>query len=64
MTFQFESLQQLLTMDGHGFYVWTAVLVSMAVMLWLIVSPLLDSRRALKDVARDIARAGNSEEET
>ena len=39
MTFQFESLQQLLTMDGHGFYVWTAVLVSMAVMLWLIVSP-------------------------
>ena len=64
MTFQFESLQQLLTMDGHGFYVWTAVLVSMAVMLWLIVSPLLDRRRALKDVARDIARAGNSKEET
>ena len=64
MTFQFESLQQLLTMDGHGFYVWTAVLVSMAVMLWLIVSPLLDSRRALKEVARDIARAGNSKEET
>ncbi|MEZ7860629.1 MAG: heme exporter protein D [Oceanospirillaceae bacterium] len=64
MTFQFESLQQLLTMDGHGFYVWTAVLVSMAVMLWLIVSPLLDSRRALKDVARDIARAANSKEET
>lgn len=64
MTFQFESLQQLLTMDGHGSYVWTAVLVSMAVMLWLIVSPLLDSRRALKDVARDIARAANSKEET
>ena len=64
MTFQFESLQQLLTMDGHGFYVWTAVLVSMAVMLWLIVSPLLDSRRALKDVARDIARVANSKEET
>jgi heme exporter protein D len=64
MTFQFESLQQLLTMDGHGFYVWTAVLVSMAVMLWLIVSPLLDSRRALKEVARDIARAANSKEET
>jgi heme exporter protein D len=64
MTFQFESLQQLLTMDGHGFYVWTAVLVSMAVMLWLIVSPLLDSRRALKDVASDIARAANSKEET
>ena len=64
MTFQFESLQQLLTMDGHGFYVWTAVLVSMAIMLWLIVSPLLDSRRALKDVARDIARAANSKEET
>ena len=64
MKFQFESLQQLLTMDGHGSYVWTAVLVSMAVMLWLIVTPLLDSRRALKDVARDIARVANSKEET
>ena len=63
MKFQFESLQQLFAMGGHGPYVWTAVLVSMAVMLWLIVRPLLDSKRALKDVERDIARAAHSTEE-
>ena len=64
MKFQFESLQQLFAMGGHGPYVWTAVLVSVAVMLWLIIRPLLDSKRALKDVARDIARAANSKVET
>jgi heme exporter protein D len=25
--FQFESLNQFVTMDGHGIYVWTAVIV-------------------------------------
>ena len=64
MKFQFESLQQLFAMGGHGPYVWTAVLVSVAVMLWLIIRPLLDSKRALRDVARDIARAANSKVET
>lgn len=64
MKFQFESLQQLFAMGGHGPYVWTAVLVSVAVMLWLIIRPLLDSKRALKDIARDIARAANSKVET
>lgn len=60
MNFQFENLQQLLAMDGHGAFVWTAVLVSLAVMLWLIIKPLADSKAAQKDVARDIARATNS----
>ena len=46
-------------MDGHGPFVWTAVLVSLAVMLWLIIKPLADSEAAQKDVARDIARATN-----
>ncbi len=59
MNFQFENLQQLLAMDGHGPFVWTAVLVSLAVMLWLIIKPLADSEAAQKDVARDIARATN-----
>ncbi len=60
MNFQFENLQQVLEMDGHGPYVWTAVLVSLAVMVWLVGKPLADSRAAQKDVARDIARATNS----
>lgn len=60
MKFQFESLEQLLAMDGHGPFVWTAVLVSVAVMLWLVIKPLAESRAALKDVASDIVRASNT----
>ncbi|MDG0971360.1 MAG: heme exporter protein CcmD [Porticoccaceae bacterium] len=57
MKFQFENITQLFVMDGHGVFVWTAVLVSLVVMLWLIVKPLADSRSALKDVSGDITRA-------
>jgi heme exporter protein CcmD len=60
MSFQFENLGQLLVMDGHGPFVWTAVLVSLAVMFWLIFKPLADSKAAQKNVARDIARLTNS----
>lgn len=61
MNFQFQSLEQLLAMDGHGPFVWTAVIVSVAVMLWLVIKPLAESRTALKEVTRDIARAANSQ---
>ena len=61
MNFQFQSLEQLLAMDGHGPFVWTAVIVSVAVMLWLVIKPLAESRTALKGVTRDIARAANSQ---
>ena len=61
MNFQFQSLEQLLAMDGHGPLVWTAVIVSVAVMLWLVIKPLAESRTALKEVTRDIARAANSQ---
>ena len=64
MKFQFESLQHMLAMGGHGPYVWTAVLVSLAVILWLVVRPLEDSKLALNDVVRDVTRASNSKEET
>jgi len=64
MKFQFESLQHMLAMGGHGLYVWTAVLVSLAVMLWLVVRPLEDSKLALKDVVRDVTRASNSKKKT
>ncbi|MDG2502770.1 MAG: heme exporter protein CcmD [Porticoccaceae bacterium] len=60
MNFQFENLQQLLAMEGHGPFVWTAVVVSLAVMIRLVTKPMADSKAAQKDVARDIARATNS----
>jgi heme exporter protein D len=52
----FSSFQDLLTMDGHGVYVWLAVIVSLVVLAWLVVAPLLSRRILLKDIARDILR--------
>lgn len=56
MQMYFASFQDLLTMDGHGIYVWSAVILSLLVMVWLIVVPLLSRRALLKDIARDILR--------
>ena len=60
MKFQFENLEQMFIMEGHGPYVWTAVLVTVAMMVWLIIKPLADRRAALKDVTADMARTAKS----
>ena len=56
MTMNFASFQDLLTMDGHGIYVWSAVIISLLVLGWLIVAPILSRRALLKEVSRDILR--------
>lgn len=56
MQFQFDSLQQMLEMAGHGQYVWTAVLVSLLVMAWLLIKPLQQHQDNLRDVAREYRR--------
>lgn len=56
MTMYFANFQDLLSMDGHGIYVWSAVIISLIVLVWLIVAPILTRRALLKEVARDIMR--------
>ncbi|MEZ5529982.1 MAG: heme exporter protein CcmD [Porticoccaceae bacterium] len=56
MMFRFESLQDFLQMSGHGPYVWSAYVISIAVMLWLVISPLRRRRRLLEDVERQLRR--------
>ena len=58
MTFQFNSLQDMWAMAGHGPYVWTAVLVSVAVLCWLLAKPIMQHRQALKSIARNLQRDG------
>ena len=58
MTFQFNSLQEMWAMAGHGPYVWTAVLVSIAVLCWLLVKPLMQRRQTLKAIAGQLQRDG------
>jgi len=56
MTMYFASFKDLLIMDGHGIYVWSAVIISLLVLGWLIVAPILSRRALLKEIARDILR--------
>ena len=43
-------------MAGHGIYVWTAVLVTLALIAWLIINPLLQRRHVIKEIAQDVSR--------
>lgn len=52
----FASYHDLLTMDGHGIYVWTAVLVTAVVLCGLLAAPIISRRTLLKEVSRDILR--------
>jgi heme exporter protein CcmD len=56
MKAQFDSLQQLWQMAGHGPYVWTAVLVSLAVLGWLLIRPVQQHRANLRAIVRQSQR--------
>ena len=55
MKFQFENLPDFIAMDGHGFYVWSAVIVAALISAWLIISPLISLRQVIKDIAQEVA---------
>ena len=56
MNFQFENLPDFIAMDGHGFYVWSAVIVAALISAWLIISPLIRLRQVIKDIAQEVAK--------
>ena len=41
----FDSVQQLIAMDGHGVYVWSAFIISLSVMVGLVVKPLCQKKQ-------------------
>jgi heme exporter protein D len=53
----FDSLHALLTMDGHGAYVWTAYGVTVAVIAATLFAPLRRSRRFLLQLRGEPKRA-------
>ena len=46
----FDSLQQLVLMDGHGIYVWSAFIISLTVMVGLVVKPLCQKKQEFKNI--------------
>jgi len=62
--FQFENIQEFIQMGGHGPYVWSAYVISLSVLIWLIISPIRRKTKLLKDIARqqqrDLAKQGTN----
>ncbi len=56
MIFQFDSIQQMILMDGHGAYVWTAVLVTLSAMSFLVLKPLISRRTVVQEIAIELER--------
>jgi len=54
--FQFESINDFIQMGGHGYYVWSAYLISLSVLIWLIVSPLQRKRKFMREMVRQQQR--------
>ncbi len=52
----FDSVHALLTMDGHGVYVWSAYLVTIAVIATTLLAPRYRHKRLLQQLAAELKR--------
>tara|TARA_Y100000992_G_scaffold76760_1_gene48537 strand:+ start:414 stop:602 length:189 start_codon:yes stop_codon:yes gene_type:complete len=53
MIFQFNSLMQFLDMDGHGVFVWSSLSLSLALLSYLIIRPVLEKRKLVAQLKID-----------
>jgi len=54
MKIQFDSFQDFMIMDGHGVYVWLAVLISLWVLGWLVMWPLSQHKKTTASIERQL----------
>jgi len=62
----FDSFNALLTMDGHGVFVWTAYLITILVITSILVAPGRRRKKFLRQLTGELKRSGrgpNSSEE-
>lgn len=52
MQFQFASLAEFLSMQGHGFFVWIAYAVTLLVLISLAVAPIFRKRQLQRELLR------------
>jgi heme exporter protein D len=52
MKFQFESVADFIAMNGHGPFVWSAYAITFAVLIFLLVSPLLQKKAFIKQLQK------------
>ena len=53
MIFQFNSLMQFLDMDGHGVFVWSSLSLSLVLLSYLIIRPVLEKRKLVAQLKID-----------
>jgi heme exporter protein D len=56
----FDSFDSLLTMDGHGAFVWTAYLITIAVLAAILIAPGRRRKKFLRQLAGELKRSGGS----
>ncbi|MFO7551402.1 MAG: heme exporter protein CcmD [Haliea sp.] len=54
----FESLAAALQMDGHGAFVWSAYLITLGVIVFILYAPRRRERRFLRQLEGQIRRTG------
>ncbi len=54
----FESVDALISMDGHGVFVWAAYAVTLSVIVMLLVFPVRRRRRFLRQLSGELKRSG------
>ncbi|MEQ9395435.1 heme exporter protein CcmD [Haliea sp.] len=54
----FESLAAALQMDGHGAFVWSAYLITLGVIVFILYAPRRRQRRFLRQLEGQIRRSG------
>ena len=48
MKFQFESIADFIAMNGHGPFVWAAYAITFVVLIFLLISPLMQKKAFIK----------------
>ncbi len=52
----FDSLGAIVHMEGHGGYVWSAYLITVAVLVLLLLAPRRRQRRFLRELSGELRR--------
>ena len=53
----FDRFDALLTMDGHGAFVWTAYLITIAVLAAILIAPGRRRKKFLRQLAGELKRS-------
>ena len=52
----FDNFNDLLTMGGHGPYVWAAYGIGLGVLVWNLLAPVLQGRKVAEGIRRNARR--------